>query len=61
VVIDGDKEESIEKASIPALATADDMGEIKEALKRNKNLIFPTSNLLKIKLFLHRNKSRRID
>lgn len=36
VVIDGDKEKSFEKASTPALATADDMAEIKEALKQQQ-------------------------
>lgn len=36
VVIDGDNEESFEKASTPALATADDMAEIKEALKQQQ-------------------------
>lgn len=37
VIIDGDKEETFEKASTPALATADDMAEIKEALKQQQD------------------------
>ena len=37
MVIDGDKaEESFEKSSTPALATAEDMAEIKEALKQQQ-------------------------
>lgn len=36
VIIDGDKEEPFEKTITPALATADDMAEIKEALKQQQ-------------------------